>query len=58
MSVNICFQHCLIHYIAKTQSMQYKIEIIADVSLCKKLSKQMIKKRQKKQKMGNNQKEL
>ena len=38
--------------------MQYKIEIIADVSLCKKLSKQMIKKRQKKQKMGNNQKEL
>ena len=38
--------------------MQYKIEIIADVSLCKKLCKQMIKKRQKKQKMGNNQKEL
>ena len=38
--------------------MQYKIEIIADVSLCKKLCKQMIKKRQKKQKMGNNQTEL
>ena len=38
--------------------MQYKIEIIADVSLCKKLCKQMIKKRQKKQKMENNQKEL
>ena len=38
--------------------MQYKIEIIADVSLCKKLCKQMIKKRQKKQKMGNNRKEL
>ena len=38
--------------------MQYKIEIIAAVSLCKKLCKQMIKKRQKKQKMGNNQTEL
>ena len=27
--------------------MQYKIEIIADVSLCKKLCKQMIKKNDK-----------
>ena len=52
MSVNICFQHCLIHYIAKTQSMQYKIEIIADVSLCKKLCKQMVKKTTKETENG------